>query len=467
MSAGTFRERAQTLLEAPGLSDTIGRAMDRRGVARRAAFDGVDLEAMRTAGEAIRAHTVADLAGSLERFVDNAEARGATVFFASTGSEAVGYVREVVRAQGAELVVKSKSMVSEEIGVNRALEADGIRVLETDLGEYIVQLAGESPAHITVPAVHKTRDQIRELFQRSHGVELSTDPSELTAFARQVLREAFLAADVGITGVNFGVVDTGSLVLVTNEGNGRMCTSLPRVHIALMGMERLVPSFRELGLMLPLLTGSATGQRMTTYVTLVNGPRGRGEPDGPEELHIVLLDNGRSSILGGPYHSVLHCIRCGACQNVCPVFRLVGGHAYGGVYGGPIGAVLEPLLSGSDAAGDLPFASSLCGACSDVCPVRIPLHEQLLGLRHDLVQRRAPVPVRETARWWGRLWRSADGYRRSSSLARLAQTPFARGGAIRRAPSPLSRWTAGRDLPAIARWTFRERWGRRRDGHGA
>lgn len=457
----TFEQRARIGLRTPGLAAALGRAMDRRTAERAQMFGRTDERAVRAAGEAIRAHTVANLDRYLEMFARNAEARGAKVVFAATAAEAVSYVQQVLREHGAKLVAKTKSMVSEEVGLNAALASVGIEVLETDLGEYIVQLAHEAPAHITTPAVHKTRGQIRDLFERVHGVELSDDPEELTRFARGVLRDGFLAADVGITGVNFGVADTGSLAIVTNEGNGRMCTSLPRVHIALMGMERIVPSFRELALLLPLLTASAAGTGITAYSTFVNGPRRPDEPDGPDEVHVVVIDNGRSAILGGEFHSILHCIRCGGCLNVCPVFRQVGGHAYGAVYPGPIGAVLAPLLDGFEAAGDLPNASPLCTACTEACPVNIPLHEHLLGLRREIARSRATRVERLASSWWGRLWADARAYAWSARLARIAQRPFARRGSIGHAPFPLSRWTAARDMPALPRRSFRERWMRK------
>lgn len=463
--ATTFEQRARIGLQTPGLAAALGRAMDQRALQRVQAFAEVDEPAMRAAGEAIRAHAVANLDHYLERFAREATANGTKVVFAATATEAVAYVQQVVRDRGARLVAKTKSMVSEEIGLNPALASAGVEVIETDLGEYIVQLAHEAPAHITTPAVHKTRGQIRDLFDRVHGVELSDDPTELTRFARGVLREKFLAADVGITGVNFAVAESGSLAIVTNEGNARMCASLPRVHIALMGMERIVPSFRELSLMLPLLTASAAGLGVTAYFTFVNGPRRPEEPDGPDEVHVVVIDNGRSAILGGEFHSILHCIRCGACLNVCPVFRQVGGHAYGAVYGGPIGTVLAPLLDGFDAAGDLPHASSLCIACTEVCAVNIPLHGHLLGLRREIARSRATRAERLASAWWGRLWGRARRYRWSARLARMGQWPLVRRRRIRRAPFPLSRWTNARDMPALARGSFRERW-RRTEGRG-
>lgn len=460
----TFEERAHALLRKPEIARNLGTAMDRSVGLRTSAFAGVDLEAMRSAGEAIRAHTIANLDRYLGEWSERAEARGTNVFFATDAAEAVAYVRDVLRRRGARSVVKGKSMASEEIGLNHALEADGIDVVETDLGEYIQQIAHEPPVHIIVPAIHRTRYDVRDLFNRVHGTDLSEEPERLTRFARELLRERFLTADAGITGVNFAIAETGSITIVTNEGNGRMCSSLPKVHVAIMGMERILPSFRELSVMLPLLTGSATGQRVSTYYNVISGPRGPEDPDGPEELHVVVLDNGRSAVLATEFRSILHCIRCGACQNVCPVFRHVGGHAYGAVYGGPIGAVLSPLLEGFERHGDLPHASSLCAACTDVCPVNIPLHEHLLALRRDVARERAGLLERQAFRWWARVWSRPRLYRLAARLSRVGQVAFARGGRIRRAPWPLSRWTKGRDLPPVASKTFHERWKERERG---
>ena len=460
-----FEQRAAGQLRKTSLPLIIGKATDSRELRRREAFAGLDLQGLRGAAEAVRAHTVANLDRYLEQFATQAASRGTKVFFAASGEEAVAYIRDVVRERGRPLVVKAKSMASEEIGLAHALEHDGAEVIETDLGEYIVQLAGEPPSHITAPAVHKNRQEIASLFSDRFGQQLPPDPEVLTAAARERLRAAFLTAGVGISGVNFGVAETGSLCMVTNEGNGRLVTSLPPVHIALMGMERIVPTFRELGLLLPMLVASASGRPLTAYTSFLGGPRRANEPDGPDEMHVVVLDNGRSEILAGEYRSILQCIRCGACQNVCPVYRQVGGHAYGAVYGGPIGAVLTPLLVGFEQAGDLPHASSLCGACTEVCPVGIPLHEQLLALRHDVARSRSVSAERAAARGWSAAWRTSRRYRLFVRLARIGQRPFAWRGWIRRAPFPMSRWTNGRDLPAVAAQTFRERWRRRPKGN--
>ncbi len=462
--AGTFEQRAHRLLQTPSVGANIGRAMDMILGLRAQVFADADLEAMRDAGEAIRAHTVAHLAEYLERWAENAEARGTKVFFAADAAEALAYVRDVLRRRGARLVVKGKSMASEEIGLNHALEADGLEVVETDLGEYIQQIAHEPPSHIIVPAIHHSRSEIRDLFNRVHGTDLPDEAERITRFAREHLRGKFLAADAGITGVNFAIAETGSFVVVTNEGNGRMCSSLPPVHIALMGMERILPSFRELTVMLPLLTASATGQRVSTYLNVVSGPSRPEDPDGSEEVHVVVIDNGRSAILPTEFRSILHCIRCGACQNVCPVYRPVGGHAYGWVYGGPIGAVLTPLLAGFEKAGDLPQASSLCGACTDICPVKIPLHEHLIALRREVARERAGFLERQAFWWWSRVWSSPALYRLAARVSRMGQVVFRRGGKIPRAPWPLSRWTRGRDLPPIASKTFHELWRERHRG---
>ncbi|HYX86294.1 MAG TPA: LutB/LldF family L-lactate oxidation iron-sulfur protein [Gaiellales bacterium] len=428
-----FEARAAVALADPLKRANVPRFAERAADNRVRGLEGLDVEALRDAGERARSRAIADLPALLDQLQANLERNGATVYRAATGADAARYVTELALRHG-RMVVKGKSMAAEEIGLNERLEAAGIEVVETDLGEFIVQAAGEAPEHIIIPAIHKTKDQVRVLFEPLAGRPIGDDPADLNAFARAHLRERFLTAPVGITGVNFAVAETGTIVLVTNEGNGRMCSSLPRVHVAIMGMERVVAQLSDLAVLLPLLTRSATGQKISSYVSMLNGPRRDGEGDGPDEMYVVILDNGRSRIRETPYRSVLNCIRCGACQNVCPVYRQVGGTAYGWVYGGPIGAVLTPLLHGDQ---ELGHASSLCAACDDVCPVRIPLHELLLGLRRDRAADSAGALERLAFRLWGLAWSRPWLYRLTTRLGRRARGPV----------PMLRRWTRTRDLP--------------------
>jgi L-lactate dehydrogenase complex protein LldF len=409
-----------------------------------------DAQGLRQRAHDARMRVIDDLDAHVAQFREALEARGGKTFFARTAEEASAYVVEVCREADAKLVAKSKSMVSEEIALNHALEAAGIRPVETDLGEYIMQLAGGHPAHIIAPAIEKTSEDISELLSAVEGEHVPPQLEPLAQAARRQLRQVFLDADVGVTGANFGVSETGSICLVTNEGNGRLVSALPRVHVALMGMERLVASLADLAVLLQLLARSATGQRLSSYTTLLTGPRRPGEQDGPEELHVVILDNGRSGLVGGRYREMLACIRCGACLNVCPVYRKAGGGAYGPVYSGPMGAVLLPLLVGLEQAPVHPHASSLCGSCTEACPVKIPLHELLLELRRDLVEQAvAPWPERAAFTLWSLAWSSPLGYRLSTALARLGQ-PLA--GAL----GPGRTWARGRRLPRLGR-RFRDR----------
>ena len=409
-----------------------------------------DAQGLRHRAHDARMRVIDDLDAHVARFREALEARGGRTFFARTAEEATAYVVEVCRAADAKLVAKSKSMVSEEIALNHALEAAGIRPVETDLGEYIMQLAGGHPAHIIAPAIEKTSEDISELLSAVEGEHVPPQLEPLAQAARRQLRQVFLDADVGVTGANFGVSETGSICLVTNEGNGRLVSALPRVHVVLMGMERLVASLADLAVLLQLLARSATGQRLSSYTTLVTGPRRPGEQDGPDELHVVILDNGRSGLVGGRYREMLACIRCGACLNVCPVYRKAGGGSYGPVYSGPMGAVLLPLLVGLEQAPVHPHASSLCGACTEACPVEIPLHELLLELRRDLVEQGvAPWPERAAFALWSLAWSSPLGYRVSTALARLGQPLAAAVG-------PGRVWSGGRALPKLGR-RFRDR----------
>jgi L-lactate dehydrogenase complex protein LldF len=448
---GRFREVARAKLADERVERALDFSTERLFTARSRAWEAVeDVEALRERGREIRSSTIADLDRHLADFSAAVERNGGHVRFCRTAGEANDYILEVCRAAGARLVAKGKSMASEEIQLNAALEAAGIRPVETDLGEYVLQLSGEHPVHIIAPAIEKTKEDVAELFSRVEGEPVPAELEALTQVARRQLREVFLTADVGITGVNFGVAETGSVVLVTNEGNGRMCSSIPRVHIAIMGMERLVPTLGDLAVMLRLLGRSGTGQKLTVYTTLCSGPRRAGEQDGPEELHVVILDNGRSNLLGTRYQEMLNCIRCGACLNVCPVFRKTGGAAYGPVYSGPMGAVLAPLLVGLEHAPSLPHASSLCGHCSAACPVKIPLHEYLLDLRQDLVDRRiAPFRERLAFTLWSFAWSRPWSYRLTTALGRLGR-PL--GGAF----GPGRAWSRGRALPRLGR-RYRDR----------
>lgn len=343
-------------------------------------------EELRSEAHEIKRHVISNLRSYLETFERNATKAGAKVLYASDAQEANQLALDVCKRYNARTVVKAKSMVTEEIDLRHTLERNGIEAVETDLGEYIVQLANEIPSHITAPALHKSREEIGALFAEQFHIPYTSEPEALTAFAREILREKFLDAEVGISGVNFAIAETGSICIVENEGNARLSISLPRVHIAFMGIEKILPDLRSLSLFLKLLARSATGQRMTSYTSLITGPRKNDEPDGPDELVIIILDNGRTKMLADDrLREALYCIRCGACLNVCPVYQKIGGHSYGSIYPGPIGSVLTPVFEGIDRAKNLPFASSLCGACSEICPVKIDIHHMLLWLRKSVV----------------------------------------------------------------------------------
>jgi L-lactate dehydrogenase complex protein LldF len=448
---GRFREVARDALADPHLLSALDVATARLYGNRVEAWGELeDVEALRERGHEIRMRTIADLDRHVAEFTAALEARGGRVRFCATAEEARSYVVDVCRGAGAKVAAKSKSMASEEIRLNEALEAAGVRPVETDLGEYILQLAGEHPAHIVAPAIEKTKEDVAVLLSRVEGAPVEASLEPLAQAARRQLREVFRSADVGITGANFGVCETGTVCLVTNEGNGRLVSSLPRVHVAILGMERLVPTLGELAVLLKLLARSGTGQPLTTYTTLITGPRRPGEQDGPEELHVVILDNGRSNLRRGRYTEMLACIRCGACLNVCPVYRKSGGGAYGPVYSGPMGAVLAPLLVGLEHAPALPHASSLCGACTAACPVKIPLHELLLDLRRDLVADGVtPRSERLAFTLWSLAWSRPWAYRLSTLLARLGQ----RLGGV---AGPGRVWSQGRSRPRLARRRYRD-----------
>ena len=414
----------------------------------------------------IKEHAIAHLDYYLEMLERNVRAAGGQVHFAADAEQANRIVSHIVRTRGVQTVTKSKSMVSEELGLNHILEAQGVTVLETDLGEYIIQLANETPSHLVAPAVHKNRAQVARLFTDHLGVPYSEDIDEMARVARVALRQKFLDADLGISGANFLVAETGTLVIVTNEGNGRLCTSAPRIHIGITGMEKVIPSMQDLAVFLRLLPRAATGQRITSYVSMVTGPKRPDDEDGPEEFHLVIVDNGRSRLLSDPaLRESLYCIRCGACLNVCPIYQRIGGHAYGWVYPGPIGAIVTPELVGLNQAADLPQASTLCGACRDACPVQINIPRMLLHLRHQLAEsddsaRRAASDADTLlARAFATLMSNPRLLNAARRLARLALLPFAKGGKIGPTRLPLlSRWTAARDLPTPPPRTFTQIW---------
>lgn len=468
-SAHRFIQNAEAALHDANLQQALGKAQSGFVEKRRKALSRLpEFEALRETAVAIKDDVLNRLDRYLEQFEKQVLAAGGKVHWARDAAEANAIVLAIV-APGRKRVLKGKSMVAEEMGLNEALEAAGHEVVETDLGEYIIQLAHEPPSHIIAPAVHKTRTQIADLFRSTHadlnGARRLTEVPDLVDEARAVLRGKFLSADVGITGANFLIAETGQTVIVTNEGNGDLAQTLPRVHIVTASIEKIVPSLEDMGTLLRLLTRSATGQEITSYVTLSAGPRRADDPDGPREFHVVLLDNGRSRMLAGPFRDMLRCIRCGACLNHCPVYQAVGGHAYGWVYPGPMGAVLTPQFVGLDGSRDLPQACTLNGRCEEVCPMKIPLPRLLRELRFQAHDRKVTsAGTRLALRFWAFGARRPALYHAFGAMAARVLSWSARGrGVLRRVPLA-SGWTRARDLPAPAGETFQSRW-RRRKGH--
>ncbi|HKN28420.1 MAG TPA: LutB/LldF family L-lactate oxidation iron-sulfur protein [Roseiarcus sp.] len=422
-----------------------------------------EFEALRDSARAIKDHTLLHLDLYLEAYERKVRESGGHVHYTQDAEEARTIIVDLCRSLGAKTVTKGKSMISEEIGLNQALEAAGIDAVETDLGEYIIQLRGETPSHIIAPAIHVTKQDIEQDFRRAHrdlppNRDLS-EPEQLLAEARGILRAKFLSADVGITGANFLVAETGASVIVTNEGNGDLTQILPRAHIVVASLEKVVPTMEDTAQLLRVLARSATGQDASVYTTFSTGPRRPDDPDGPSEYHVVLLDNGRSSMLGGEFENMLRCIRCGACMNHCPVYQAVGGHAYGWVYPGPMGAVLTPSLIGVAEGGQLPNASTFCGRCEAVCPVRIPLPNMMRHWREREFERRlSPTPLRYGLGFWAFFARRPTLYRLATNLAaRVLHRAGRRKG--RFSPAPFaSGWTQYRDLAAPERTTFQSQW---------
>ncbi|HSB73954.1 MAG TPA: LutB/LldF family L-lactate oxidation iron-sulfur protein [Candidatus Methylomirabilis sp.] len=453
-----FLAKARGAIEDQHLQAALDVVTGRFTTLRRDAFRGVpDPDGLRQRAKAIKERTLSELGRHLERLAVECHRAGTAVHVAADAGECREIVLGLARARGVRSVVKSKSMVTEEVHLNAALEAAGIGVAETDVGEWIVQLAGESPSHIIAPAIHKTKEQVAALFSAATGESLPPDPEMLTAAARRALREKFLRADMGISGANFAVAETGTIVLVTNEGNDRLVTTLPRIHVAIMGMEKVVPSLVDLMVFLEILARSATGQKMSVYTNLLRGPRRPGDGEGPEEVHLIILDNGRSRQVGGPLEESLQCLRCGACLNVCPVYKEVGGHTYEATYPGPIGILVTSFLG--DSPKNLSGASTLCGACLEVCPVQMDIPRMLLDLRREAGEKHH-VGYGERLAFGAAaaVMESPALYRLAARLARVLQWPFLRAGRLRRLPGPLAGWTRFRDLPPVAARPFHLRW---------
>jgi L-lactate dehydrogenase complex protein LldF len=455
-----FLAASNEALKTASLQLALSRLGETLAAGNKTAFEKLSGSSLlRDKARAIKDHTLSHLdeyLGQLERAVT---ARGGHVHFADDGPDAVAIVQKIIRDRGVQRIVKSKSMVTEEIHLNHHLEETGCEVTETDFGEFIIQLAGERPSHLVGPALHKTAEEMRDLLNGEFGTDLTKDPASMAQFARGYLRQKFREADLGVTGGNFLVAETGTVVIISNEGNARLTTSVPRIMVSIVGIEKVIPTLADLPVFLKVLARAATGQKMSIYTSLITGPRKRDEGDGPEETHLILLDNGRSRILGGPMRESLFCIRCGACLNVCPVYRKVGGHAYGGTYSGPIGAVITPLFDGLKENYHQPHASSLCGACQAACPVKIQIPELLI--RNRVAHHEAHVaPKGEELiyRIWARLMRSPSAYRWVTKLAATLLPWVSRDGWLSDLPGPLAGWTKCRDFPAPAKRSFREQW---------
>lgn len=462
-STSTVKGRAGLALNDDFLRKAVKFTTERlRDGKKKASEEQGNWEEWRERGRQIRLHTIAHLDYYLNQFANQARANGVHVHFADTAEEAVKITLAIAEHKQAASVVKSKSMVTEELHLNHALESIGVDVVESDLGEYIIQLAGETPSHIIIPAIHKNRYQIAELLSKEAGETLPPDTSILAGFVRKKLREKFLEADIGMTGCNFAIAETGSIVLFENEGNARMVSTVPSTQITLMGMERIIPSWSDLEVMATLLPRSATGQKLTVYMSGITGPRRQEDADGPDEMHIIILDNGRSLQLGDPeFQELLNCIRCGACLNACPVYRHIGGHAYGGTYSGPIGAVLTPALNKNiDQWDDIASASTLCGACYEACPVKIPLHDMLIYLRKRKVERGFGDTMETIGmRGFAAVMSNSKRYESALKMGRIAQRLVVRDGEITSKLGPLKGWNNYRVAPSLSKQSFREQWG--------
>ncbi len=461
-----YKKRVQRSLNDAHLKVALDRSTGKMSDARVAALAAVSGQQLRDQTRQMKEYVLRHLPDLLEQLEQRITENGGVVHWASDGAEACAIINRIARENGVQKVVKSKSMATEEIHLNHALEEAGLKVVETDLGEYIIQLDNEPPSHIVAPVIHKRLEDISEIFQRELDMPPTYDPEVMCAVARHELRKEFLSAEMGISGCNFAIAETGTVCIVTNEGNGRMTTSMPPIHVAVMGIEKLVPTVEDAFLQYQNLCRSATGQNCTVYLSMTSGPRRPDDVDGPEQFHVILMDNGRSDMLAKGYGEALLCIRCGACLNVCPVYREIGGHAYGSTYSGPIGAVISPLMPNPVTEPEkLPHASTLCGACRDACPVKIDLPRLLLDLRSDGVEESNDTMFeRGSIKGFVQTMKSRRAYESAGKLASLGSNVLSglNGGNIQFMPPPLNGWTQSRDFPTFAKKSFRDQWRERK-----
>ncbi len=459
-SALSLKERLAKELANSPMRDSISNGQDLLNAKRKATFEELgDYEQWRETAGIIRSHVLENLDYYLNQFTDQAAAAGADIYFAETAEQATGYCLEILQNKKAVKAVKSKSMVTEEIGLNGLLEEASIDIIETDLGEYLLQVDDhDMPSHIVVPALHKNRDHFRQVLAEKKGYTGDNVPENITRFVRQLIRKDFLTADVGITGCNFAVAETGTVTLVTNEGNGRFVTTAPKTQIVFMGMERIVPTFAELDIMFSVLARSAVGAKLTSYMSLTTGPRGKEDKDGPEELHIIIVDNGRSKVLNSEFREVLRCIRCGTCMLECPAFRHISGHGYGTLYPGPLGLALVPVLAGYDDYKEITKICSLCGGCNEVCPVKIPLYEFIFEHRRIIAEEDNLTGVGEKF-----LMGSYGNVIGNSTLYSMA-TKAAGLSSLAPRVGPLKQWSIDRELPEIPKTRFRDWFAARDEG---
>lgn len=452
-----FHDRVRKEVDNDVMRRAVAKAQDLIGANRQKMVEEMGhWEQWRERAEQIRQDVLSNLDAYLYQLSESVERNGGNVFFARTKEEATQYILQVAREKHAKKIIKAKSMVTEEIGLNHVLEDAGLEVIESDLGEYILQLAGDKPSHVVVPAIHQSRSAIRDLLHKKLGYQGSDQPEEMTYFIRQKMRPNFLTADIGITGCNFAVAETGTVCLATNEGNARLATTLPKTHIAVMGMERLAPTFAEVDVLIAMLARSAVGAPLTGYNTWLTGPREADQADGPEDFHLVIVDNGRSEILGSAFQQILQCIRCGACMNTCPCYREIGGHGYGSIYPGPLGAVLAPLLGGYEEFKDLPYVCSLCTACDSVCPVKIPLSGLIREHRRVEVEKgMRPRGEVESTKIFGWLNSHPTAWGMTMKVAGRTAGWFIRDGKAPIRVGAVGKWMEARDLPQPDGQSFR------------